>query len=106
MYTVLLAPSPTLIRTESPESPPEVYTGEEKDPFQAREDDDEDEEEREDVSGADALKENDVLLPDNTDQAFRFSAVLEGIDVAVGFQSFFTAVKKKMVYIHDIDQAL
>ncbi|KAG0345522.1 hypothetical protein BG005_001272 [Podila minutissima] len=99
------SPSPTLIRTESPESPPKMYTaGAKKDPFQAREDDDEDNEE--DGSSADALEENEVLLPDNTDHVFRFSAVLEGIDVAIGFQSFFTAVKKKTVYIHDIDQAL
>ncbi|KAG0009659.1 hypothetical protein BGZ81_003260, partial [Podila clonocystis] len=98
------APSPIPIPTESLDSPPEVYTaGNESNPFQACEDDgDEDE----DSSSANAGEENDILLPDNTDQAYQFSAMLDGVNVAIGFQSLFTAVKKKTVYIHDIDQAL
>ncbi|KAF9307967.1 hypothetical protein BG003_011802, partial [Podila horticola] len=98
------SPSPTSIPTESLDSPPEVYAdGQEKNPFQACNYDDENEE---DGSSADAGEENDILLPDNTDQVFRFSAMLDGIDVTIGFQSLFTAVRKKTVYIHDIDQAL
>ncbi|KAG0348093.1 hypothetical protein BG005_011735, partial [Podila minutissima] len=97
-------PCPTPILTESLGSPPEVYTaGQEKNPFQACEDDEEDEDEDDSAAGG---EENDVLLPDNTDQTFRFSAVLDGINVATGFQSLFTEIKKKSVYIHDIDQAL
>ncbi|KAF9137090.1 hypothetical protein BGX30_010578 [Mortierella sp. GBA39] len=97
------APSPMPMPTESLDSPPEVYAvGQEKNPFQACEDNDDDE----DSSSADAGDENDLLLPDNRDHAYQFSAMLDGVDVAVGFRSFFTAVKKKTVYIHDIDQAL
>ncbi|KAF8931599.1 hypothetical protein BGZ47_011758 [Haplosporangium gracile] len=33
-------------------------------------------------------------------------AMLDGIDVAIGFQSLFADIKTKKVYIHDIDQAL
>ncbi|KAF9578551.1 hypothetical protein BGW38_005590 [Lunasporangiospora selenospora] len=97
------SPSPLPIPTESLDSPPEVYTaGQENNPFQACNYDNE----NEDGSRADAGEENDILLPDNTDQAYQFSAMLDGIDVAIGFQSLFTAVRKKTVYIHDIDQAL
>ncbi|KAF9176646.1 hypothetical protein BGZ50_000162 [Haplosporangium sp. Z 11] len=32
--------------------------------------------------------------------------MLDGIDVAIGFQSFFIDIKKKKVFIHDVDQAL
>ncbi|KAF9949714.1 hypothetical protein BGZ72_008563 [Mortierella alpina] len=97
-----MTPSPASIPTESLDIPPKVYAdGQEKNPFQACNYDDENEE---DGSSADAGEENDILLPDNTDQVFRFSAMLEGIDVTIGFQSLFTAVKKKTVY--DIDQAL
>lgn len=103
-FYFIIAPSPTSIPTESLDSPPEVYAdGQEKNPFQACNYDDENEE---DGSSADAGEENDILLPDNTDQVFRFSAMLDGIDVTIGFQSLFTAVRKKTVYIHDIDQAL
>ncbi|KAG0012323.1 hypothetical protein BGZ82_002638, partial [Podila clonocystis] len=93
-----------LPKTPAKQIPPEVYAdGQEKNPFQACNYDDENEE---DGSSADAGEENDILLPDNTDQVFRFSAMLDGIDVTIGFQRLFTAVKKKTVYIHDIDQAL
>ncbi|KAF8942781.1 hypothetical protein BGZ47_006159, partial [Haplosporangium gracile] len=94
-------PSPTSIPTESQDSPPVYTAGQERDPFQACEDDDEDED-----GNAGAGEENDVLLPDNTDQAFRFSAMLDGIDVAIGFQSLFIHIRKTKVYIDDIDQAL
>ncbi|KAF8917511.1 hypothetical protein BGZ58_005106, partial [Dissophora ornata] len=90
------SPSPSSIPTESLDSPPVYTAGQERDPFQAYEDDDEDEEED---GNAGAGEENDVLLPDNTDQAFRFSAMLDGIDVAIGFQSLFTHIKKTKVYI-------
>ncbi|KAF9272526.1 hypothetical protein BGZ68_002331 [Mortierella alpina] len=63
-------------------------------------------EEEEDRTIADSGEGNDVLLPDNTDQAYQFSAVLDGIDIATGFQPLFTAVKKKAIHICDIDQAL
>lgn len=103
--TVLIATSPAPIPTESLDSPREVYaSGQQKNPFQACEVDDGDEDE--DSTTADDGEEVDVLLPDNTDQAYQFSATLDGIDVAIGFQPLFTAVKKKKVYIHDIDQAL
>ncbi|KAG0364635.1 hypothetical protein BGX24_004516 [Mortierella sp. AD032] len=32
--------------------------------------------------------------------------MLEGIDIAIGFQTLFTAVKKKIIHFYDIDQAL
>ncbi|KAH7028523.1 hypothetical protein BKA57DRAFT_252646 [Linnemannia elongata] len=106
LYIVIIAPSPTSIPTESLDSPPEYYTGGQgHDPFQAYENDDEEDEE-EDSNGPNARDENDILFPDNTDQVYQFSAMLDGIDVTIGFQSLFTAVKKKAVYIYDIDQAL
>ena len=102
--TVLIATSPAPIPTESLGGPPEVYaSGQQKHPFRVCEDDDEDEEV---ITTADDGEDNDVFLPDNTDQAYHFSATLDGIDVAIGFQTLFTAVKKKTVHIHDIDQAL
>ncbi|KAG0274861.1 hypothetical protein BGZ96_004061 [Linnemannia gamsii] len=98
-------PSPTYIPTESLDSPPEYYTGGQgQDPFQACENDDEEDEE--DSNGPNARDENDILLPDNTDQVYQFYAMLDEIDMTIGFQSLFTAIKKKAVYIHDIDQAL
>ncbi|KAF9536490.1 hypothetical protein EC957_010659, partial [Mortierella hygrophila] len=100
------SPSPAPIPTESLDSPPEVNTFEQqRNPFLACQDDDEVEEE-DDSTTADGEEENDVLLPDNTDQTYQFSAMLDGIDIAIGFQTLFTAVKKKTTYIYDIDQAL
>ncbi|KAH7055048.1 hypothetical protein BKA57DRAFT_434661 [Linnemannia elongata] len=100
------SPSLAPIPTESLDSPPEVNTFEQqKNPFLACEDDDEFEED-EDSTTADGGEENDVLLPDNTDQTYQFSAMLDGIDIAIGFQTLFTAVKKKTIHIYDIDQAL
>lgn len=100
----LSAPSPELIRTESLESIPDVYTPAERDPFHVHRDEDEDEDE--DDTTTDAEKENDSLLPDYTDQYVRFSAMLDGIDVALGFQALFTDLKRRRVNILDVDQAL
>ncbi|KAF9345335.1 hypothetical protein BGX26_003263, partial [Mortierella sp. AD094] len=97
-------PSPALVRTESLESTLDLYTVAEKDPFHVH--DDEDEDVDEDSTHADADEDNDILLPDNTDQGVRFSAVLDEIDVALGFRKLFTDLKKKSVFIHDVDQAL
>ncbi|KAF9946561.1 hypothetical protein BGZ72_000230 [Mortierella alpina] len=100
------SPSPPPIPTESMDSPPEVISFEQqRNPFLVCEEDDEAEEE-EDRTIADSGEGNDVLLPDNTDQAYQFSGMLDGIDIATGFQPLFTAVKKKAVRICDIDQAL
>ncbi|KAF8928396.1 hypothetical protein BGZ58_009680 [Dissophora ornata] len=85
------------------DSPPAVSSGRtEKDPFQ----DNEDESEEDEDSVDEAEEDNNILLPDSTEQEFQFSAVLDGIDMALGFRSLFNDVKKKTVYIHDMDQAL
>ncbi|KAG0373562.1 hypothetical protein BGX24_011548 [Mortierella sp. AD032] len=98
---VKTAPSPIPVPTESPGSPLEVYTARQKNnPFQVCEDDDDED------SSTDSGEENDILLADNRDQSCQFSAMLDEVDVAAGFHSLFTAVKKKTVYIHDIDEAL
>ncbi|KAG0331272.1 hypothetical protein BG004_001742, partial [Podila humilis] len=98
------APSLIPIPTASSDDLPEVVKGRKvKNPFLVCEDDDD---EVEDNSRANAAEENDVLPPDNTDQAYQLSAMLDGFNVAFGFQKLFTAVKKKTVYIHDTDQAL
>ncbi|KAK3815526.1 MAG: hypothetical protein J3R72DRAFT_53677 [Linnemannia gamsii] len=95
------SPSPIPIPTEFPGSPLEVYAARQmNNPFQVCEDEDEED------SSADSGEENDILLADNRDQSCQFSAMLDEVDVATGFQSLFTAVKKKTVYIHDIDEAL
>ncbi|KAF9923161.1 hypothetical protein BGZ65_009083, partial [Modicella reniformis] len=54
----------------------------------------------------DAVDDNDVLLPDATEHEFWFSAILDGTDIASGFQQLFSLVKKKKVYIKDTDEAL
>ncbi|KAF9578299.1 hypothetical protein BGW38_005980 [Lunasporangiospora selenospora] len=96
------SPSPAPITTESLDSPPEVRTsGQQRDPFLIYEGDDEDDED-----GTIACEENGVLLPDKTDQVYRFSAMLDNINVVIGFQTLFAAVKKETVYIPDVNQAL
>lgn len=60
----------------------------------------------EDSITADDGEEGDVLLPDNTDHTYQFSATLDGIEVAIGFRLLFIAVKEKRVFFHNVDQAL
>lgn len=102
----LIAPLPTPIPTESLDSPPAISTSmNEKNPFQ----DNGDEDEEEEGSDYEAGEDNDVLLPDAAEQEFRFSATLDGIDIAGRFQQLFSVVKRKKVYIKNIkntDEAL
>ncbi|KAF9343468.1 hypothetical protein BGX34_006714, partial [Mortierella sp. NVP85] len=74
-----------------------------KDPFP---NDDNEAEEEEGADDEDDIFDNDVLLPDATEYEFRFSATLDGTDIATGFQQLFRVVKKKKVYIKDTDEAL
>ncbi|KAK3842386.1 MAG: hypothetical protein J3R72DRAFT_508785 [Linnemannia gamsii] len=100
------SPFPAPIPTESLDSPPEVNTFEQqRNPFLACEEVVKVKEE-EGSTTTDGGEKNDVHRPDNMDQAYQFTAMLEGIDIAIGFQTLFTAVKKKTIYFYDIDQAL
>ncbi|KAF8942098.1 hypothetical protein BGZ47_006820 [Haplosporangium gracile] len=74
--TVLITTSPAPIPTESLGSPPEVY--------------------------ASGQQKNPFRACEDDDEDEEDSTTTD----AIGFQTLFTAVKKKTVHIHDIDQAL
>ncbi|KAI7820577.1 hypothetical protein BC939DRAFT_457777 [Gamsiella multidivaricata] len=81
--------SPTVVGTESIDSPPTVTSGPpEKSLFLMDED------------------EEDYLLPESASQGFVFKGMFEGVNVAAGFQSYFSEVKRSRVYIKHTDQAL
>ncbi|KAF9178230.1 hypothetical protein BGZ51_007819 [Haplosporangium sp. Z 767] len=83
------SPSPTVVGTESIDSPPTVNCGPpEKNPFLVIED------------------EEDYLLPESASQEFLFKGMFEDINVAAGFRGYFTEVKGSRVYIKNTDQAL
>lgn len=97
-----IAHLPIPILTESLDSPPTVSARTNlKNPFQS-----DNENEEEEGTADEAVEDNDILLPDATEYEFRFSASLDGTDIATGFQQLFRVVKKKAVYIKDIDEAL
>ncbi|KAG0197399.1 hypothetical protein BGX28_009107 [Mortierella sp. GBA30] len=81
--------SPTIVTTESIDSPPTVtFDPPEKNPFVVDED------------------EEDYLLPESASEEFLFKGMFEDINVAAGFQSYFSKVKASRVYIKHTDQAL
>ncbi|KAF8953044.1 hypothetical protein BGZ46_003311 [Entomortierella lignicola] len=100
----LQAPSPTVVPTENIDSPliigsncalPNLIQAYNADDMDDTDDDDHDDHDQ-DI----------ILIPDNTDLEFNFVGNLNGLDLAVGFKSYFAAVKKKTVYIEDTDEAL
>ncbi|KAF9110427.1 hypothetical protein BGX27_006359 [Mortierella sp. AM989] len=51
------------------------------------------------------VNEDDFMLPDATEDSYRFSAILDGLDIGSSFGHLFQDVKAKKVYVTDIDQA-
>ncbi|KAF9899760.1 hypothetical protein BX616_002861 [Lobosporangium transversale] len=54
----------------------------------------------------DDVDEDDFMIPDITGDSYRFSAILDGLDIGGSFGQLFQDVKAKKVYVTDTDQAL
>ncbi|KAF9098467.1 hypothetical protein BGX27_000792 [Mortierella sp. AM989] len=96
-------PLPRPIPTESLDSPSAIFTGINLKNLLPGNDNEAEEGEHSDDEVDD---DNNVLFPDATGQEFRFSATLDGVDVASGFQQLFNVVRKNKVYIKNTDEAL
>ncbi|KAF9377840.1 hypothetical protein CPC16_011613 [Podila verticillata] len=102
------APSPTVVPAENIDGLSIIQSGGTlPNPFQ---DDNTDEleegDEQFDTAEEDESNGQDFLLPDKVEHDFYFVGELDGLDLAPGFEPFFAEVKKKAVYIEDMDEAL
>ncbi|KAF9373499.1 hypothetical protein CPB97_000509 [Podila verticillata] len=102
------SPSPTVVPTENIDSPSMIQSGGTlPNPFQDDNTDElEEDDEQLDTAEEDESNGQDFLLPDKVEHDFNFVGELDGLDLAPGFEPFFAEVKKKAVYIEDMDEAL
>ncbi|KAF8949053.1 hypothetical protein BGZ46_005208, partial [Entomortierella lignicola] len=86
--------SPTVVPTENIDSPHTIQSG---NTFFLDNNTDELDDDQLDVAEEDESNGQDFLLPDKVEREFNFVGNLDGLDLATGFEPFFTEVKKKAV---------